>query len=133
MYNSQEIAERIKQTASEKGVSLGNMFSELGISNNTLHNMKSSMPKTDTLAKIADYLKVSMDYLLGRESAYSDIKLENIPELAKLADEFRNQDIRKTISEWKMVLSNMSTENLLKLKEYASLLLLQQEHEKESK
>jgi transcriptional regulator with XRE-family HTH domain len=47
------------------------MFAELGISANTLHNMKTSMPKTDTLAKIADYLNVSVDYLLGRETKNS--------------------------------------------------------------
>lgn len=29
-------------------------------------NLKTSMPKADTLAKIADYLNCSVDYLLGR-------------------------------------------------------------------
>lgn len=66
MYNSQIVAERIKKKASENNIALGNMFAELGISNNTLHNMKTSMPKSDTLARIADYLNVSVDYLLGR-------------------------------------------------------------------
>ena len=66
MYNSQIVAKRIKKKASENNIALGNMFAELGISNNTLHNMKTSMPKSDTLARIADYLNVSVDYLLGR-------------------------------------------------------------------
>lgn len=43
------------------------MFSELGLGKNTLSNFKTSMPKADNLAKIADYLGVSVDYLLGRE------------------------------------------------------------------
>ncbi len=68
MYNSQDIAERIKNTAVQNNCKLGDMFSELGLSVNTLHNMKTSIPKTDTLAKIADYLGVSVDYLLGREN-----------------------------------------------------------------
>jgi len=67
MYNSQDIAERIKNAAAQNNCKLGDMFAELGISANTLHNMKTSMPKTDTLAKIADYLNVSVDYLLGRD------------------------------------------------------------------
>lgn len=67
MYNSQDIASKIKSTASANNVKLGDMFAELGISQNTLHNMKTSIPKSDTLALIADYLNVSVDYLLGRE------------------------------------------------------------------
>lgn len=50
MYNSQDIAERIKNAAAQNNCILGDMFAELGISANTLHNMKTSMPKTDTLA-----------------------------------------------------------------------------------
>lgn len=71
MYNSQDIAERIKNAAAQNNCKLGDMFAELGISANTLHNMKTSMPKTDTLAKIADYLNVSVDYLLGRQTKNS--------------------------------------------------------------
>lgn len=42
------------------------MFIEIGIGKNTMANLKTSMPKADTLAKIADYLDCSVDYLLGR-------------------------------------------------------------------
>lgn len=48
MYNSQDIAERIKNAAAQNNCKLGDMFAELGISANTLHNMKTSMSKTDT-------------------------------------------------------------------------------------
>lgn len=67
MYNSQDIASKIKSTAFANNVKLDDMFAKLGISQNTLHNMKTSIPKSDTLALIADYLNVSVDYLLGRE------------------------------------------------------------------
>lgn len=66
MYNSIEIAERIKQIARSQGVTVKNMLNETGLSVNTLQHMKTSMPKTDTLALIADYLGVSVDYLIGR-------------------------------------------------------------------
>lgn len=67
MYNSQDIAKRIKDTAKSKNIPLKEMFKSLKISDNTLHNMQGSFPKSDTLARIADYLGVSVDFLLGRE------------------------------------------------------------------
>lgn len=67
MYNSQEIALRIKARAKEQGKSLGDMLSacELGI--NTISKMaKGTDVLTQNFAKIADYLDCSVDYLLGR-------------------------------------------------------------------
>lgn len=90
MYNSQDIAERIKNAAAQNNCKLGDMFTELGISANTLHNMKTSMPKTDTLAKIADYLNVSVDYLLGRQiknSTPDDIRSAIINRVYAMSDE----------------------------------------------
>lgn len=43
MYNSQEIANKIKETAGKQNKALGIMFNDLQISNNTLHNMKTSI------------------------------------------------------------------------------------------
>ena len=42
------------------------MYTIIGISDRTLDNYKTSMPNADKLAKIADYLDCSVDYLLGR-------------------------------------------------------------------
>lgn len=66
MYNSGEIAEQIKAVAKEKGISVRRMLEETKLALNTMNNMKTSIPKSDNLAKIADYLEVSVDYLLGR-------------------------------------------------------------------
>lgn len=66
MYNSLNIAKAIKQTAKDSDIPLSKMFLDLGIGVNTLSNMRSSFPKSDTLARIADYLGCSVDYLLGR-------------------------------------------------------------------
>ena len=66
-YNSKEIAQRIKQVAKDKGIVLKDMLTACGLGENTLQNMKKSMPKTDTLAMIADFLHVSVDFLLGRD------------------------------------------------------------------
>ena len=90
MYNSQDIAERIKSAVAQNNCKLGDMFAELGISANTLHNMKTSMPKTDTLARIADYLNVSVDYLLGRQiknSTPDEIRSAIISKVYAMSDE----------------------------------------------
>lgn len=66
LYNSNNIAERIKTLSKSKGISIKKLLSDVGLGFNTMANMKTSMPKADNLAKIADYLDVSVDYLLGR-------------------------------------------------------------------
>ena len=67
MYNSQEIAERIKDLANQQGIPIRTMLRDLKKGDNMLQHMKSSMPKADTLGEIADYLNCSVDYLLGRD------------------------------------------------------------------
>ena len=67
MYNSDSVAERIKQIAKLQHLQLKEMLVDLNLNKNTLSNMYAgSMPKADNLAKIADYLQCSVDYLLGR-------------------------------------------------------------------
>lgn len=66
MYVSNNIAEKIKTLAKEQNVSMKQLLVDVGLGFNTMSNMKTSMPKADNLAKIADYLDCSVDYLLGR-------------------------------------------------------------------
>ena len=66
MYNSNNIANKIKTLAKSKGVSVKKVLEGVGLGFNTMSNMKTSMPKADNLARIADYLDCSVDYLLGR-------------------------------------------------------------------
>ncbi len=67
MYNSTNVAERIKALAKTKNIQLKIMLDDININKNALSNMyNGSMPKADNLAKIADYLNCSTDYLLGR-------------------------------------------------------------------
>lgn len=65
MFTSAEIAERIKTTCKEKGITIGSVLEKAGLGRNTMANFKTSMPKTDTLAKIANVLNCSVEYLLG--------------------------------------------------------------------
>ena len=66
MYISTEIAERIKNMSKIRNVSVRTLLADVGLGFNTMSNMKTSMPKADNLARIADYLDCSVDYLLGR-------------------------------------------------------------------
>lgn len=66
MYNSNNIAERIKLFAKSKGISMKQLLIDVNLGKNTMTNFKTSMPKADNLAKIADYLDCSIDYLMGR-------------------------------------------------------------------
>lgn len=66
MYISSEIAIRIKALAKVKGVSVKKLLEDVGLGYNTMSNLKTSMPKADNLARIADYLDCSVDFLLGR-------------------------------------------------------------------
>ena len=68
MYNSQKVVLRIKQTAKTNGMSITSMLQDCELNKNTLSSMNSrgSWLQADSLAKIADYLDVSVDYLLGR-------------------------------------------------------------------
>lgn len=67
MYESTKVAEIIKILAKSKNIQLKDMLLTLELNKNTLSNMyNGSMLKGDSLARIADYLDCSVDYLLGR-------------------------------------------------------------------
>lgn len=66
MYISSNVADRIKLVAKNKNISVKKLLEDVGLGFNTMANMKASMPKADNLARIADYLDCSVDYLLGR-------------------------------------------------------------------
>ncbi len=67
MYNLQEIAKRIKSKAKTNGTNLKTMFSDCELGINTISQMsKGNDILSKNLARIADYLDCSVDYLLGR-------------------------------------------------------------------
>ena len=67
MYESAKVAETIKRRSKANGIQLKDMLLDLHLNKNTLSNMYGgSMLKGDSLARIADDLDCSVDYLLGR-------------------------------------------------------------------
>lgn len=68
MYKTTETVTRIKETARKKGIKISDMLSQCDLSISTLSSMnkRGSWLQANSLAKIADCLEVSVDYLLGR-------------------------------------------------------------------
>ena len=68
MYNAQSTAQRIKDTAKLKKITIKDMLADCGLNKNALSSMfsRGSWLQANNLAKIADYLDCSVDYLLGR-------------------------------------------------------------------
>ena len=63
------IFDRISKLCKEKGVTVAKLERETGISNGTISRWSTSSPTVDKLRKVADYFGVSVDSLIGRESA----------------------------------------------------------------
>ena len=67
MYDSHNIATTIKTIAKEKNIVIKQMLSDCGLGSNTMSAMYHGKSiASDSLARIADYLNCSVDYLLGR-------------------------------------------------------------------
>lgn len=92
MYNSNNVAEMIKFAAKEKGISVKQLLIDVGLGRNTMSNFKTSMPKADNLAKIADYLGCSVDYLLGRTDVPQSEPASLSEEEAELLQRYRSLD-----------------------------------------
>ncbi len=77
MINSQITAKRIKEKAKEKGVTIKKLLEDCELGVNTVGKMAKGTDVTaQTLCKIADYLNVSVDYLLGREENSAPIVVD---------------------------------------------------------
>lgn len=67
MYNSVTVAKRIKERAKNRNITLKDMLTACELGSNTIsHMLHGRTLGSDSLAKIADYLDCSVDYLLGR-------------------------------------------------------------------
>ena len=60
--------ERVKELAEKQGKSINDVENDLNYSQNTLYRLKRTNPSAKKLEELADYFKVSTDYLLGRNN-----------------------------------------------------------------
>lgn len=67
VYNSQDLVQCIKDRAKEQNVLIRDMLNACGLSINAISQISDKRGLSSfSLAKIADYLDCSVDYLLGR-------------------------------------------------------------------
>lgn len=71
--------ELIRKLVKEKGVSIKKMEEDLKLGNGTVGKWATQSPRCDTISKVADYLSVSIDYLVyGEEKTNSANSFPNI-------------------------------------------------------
>nr|DAK32443.1 MAG TPA: repressor protein [Caudoviricetes sp.] len=94
--------ERIKELANKQGLSINALEEKLGYSRNTLYSLKKQKASTERMQEIADYLNVSLDYLLGRtdnptiadkEQFFFEGKEVDVEELASTAMRFNGKPL----------------------------------------
>lgn len=116
MYNSREVADRIKQTAKNMGITIKQMLIDCDLNKDSISTMQSKgfLPRTESLAKIADYLNCSVDYLLGRTddpTNYDDPDL-----IANLSNDTLNHfngDVKKAVNFQNAVDADAQKEHLI--------------------
>jgi len=67
--------DRIKKISKEHGWSLQKLAEKAGLGINSIYRWKNMTPTTESLAKVAEVLGVSVDYLLGNTNNPNSDKL----------------------------------------------------------
>lgn len=68
--------EQIRDTAKEKGYSINRLEKELGFARSSINKFNKNMPSADKVQQIADFLHVSVDYLMtGKETDKKELVL----------------------------------------------------------
>jgi len=76
-------------------MSLPDLEAKIGLGNGTISRWKQSSPNTDKLAKVADELNVSIDFLLGREKKDTAPKVGNEKNIDVQVDELKKKIVEQ--------------------------------------
>lgn len=66
------LVDRIKTEATKRGMNLKELATKVGLSENAIYKWNKQSPNVEILERVADYLNVSTDYLLGREDYWKE-------------------------------------------------------------
>jgi DNA-binding Xre family transcriptional regulator len=115
MYNAETVIGKIDEAIKAAGTTKAQLCRDTGISKNTINSMtdKKGISSFD-LARIADYLGVSVDDLLDRKSPDADSHIRT------------NDDVLRE------QLQRLSDESLIMLRDYTRYLLWLQNHPAET-
>ena len=81
------ICENIQFLSKLRGLPISHLEKELSFANGSIRRWNESSPSIDKVQKVADYLNVSTDYLLGRaEPDTPSIKNPDIRAIARAGD-----------------------------------------------
>lgn len=80
------VFDRVKLLANKQGISIVELEEKLGFGRNSLYSWKTKTPNGDRLTKVADYFKVSTDYLLGRTDDKTALSPKEMSDIGQLAD-----------------------------------------------
>lgn len=117
------IYERTESTAKQRGLSMPELERKAGLGEKSIYSWKRSTPKSDNLAKVADVLHVSTDYLLGRTD-----------EMNYISDDNKQIDLKDTLDDEIMLAFDgheIPDEDKIKIREYIELLDLKRRSEHE--
>lgn len=86
-----DLFDRVKMICDQRGITVAELERCSGLGERSTYNWKRTSPTTDKLQRVADYLGVSVDYLLGRGSGATvtdnDIKFALFGGDAEITDE----------------------------------------------
>lgn len=78
--------DRIKALADTQKISIRRLEENIGFGNGTINRWRKNTPGVDKLSKVADYFKVSTDYLLGRTDDKTSLSPKEMTDIGQLAD-----------------------------------------------
>lgn len=78
--------DRIKALADTQKISIRRLEENIGFGNGTINRWRKNTPGVDKLSKVADYFKVSTDYLLGRTDDKTALSSKEMSDIGQLAD-----------------------------------------------
>ncbi len=103
--------ERVKKICKERKIPISRLESDLGFGNAYIYGLKKGTFPDDRLKLIAEYLGVSIDYLMTGEEP----KLSNYPEQVELLVKIRNDKKLFSAIEKYYALSDRQKEHVLEL------------------
>ena len=85
-------AELIKSTCKQKGISISTLLTACGIRKSLIYDLekRNYAPSAITIGKIADYLGVSVDYLLGRDAEAAENEDAAVAMFSQLKPEYQD-------------------------------------------
>ncbi len=121
-----DIVDRIKLLVSEKGLTIGDIEDACNFPEKSIYKWNKNKPSIDRVVKVAQYLKVSTDYLLGTseyKTKYDewDTKYNNDSNIKNKA---KTLELIDTIAAHRDG-EDLTDEQLEKLKEYAKFIFSQ--------